>query len=247
MRFGQVLFEGASAVHQDTLDRYVLAGADIDPEELASIWRDAGRGLQWRLPLYRRLLDDLRSLNQELAAAHRVRLIGGAPPIPWSRLRSAEELEPWIDREAWLHGRMRELLEEKRSTLAIYGRHHCERLRFVGEPELDRAVMTVLSVGPDRDVDFRRRVGVAGLDAELVPIDGQLGQRLVRGTWGEGHLYRGSRFGEVADLVVSYGRLDHHVLVMSEDDLAPGDVEELRRRDQWMAAAIAKRSGQAEP
>ena len=58
----------------------------------------------------------------------------------------------------------------------------------------------------------------------------------------EGHLYRGSRFDDVADLVVSYGELrrtglEHRILVVNEEELLPGEQEELRRRDEWISIA----------
>lgn len=247
LHFGQVLFEGASAAHQEVLDRYVLEGEDVAPEELARIWRDAGRGLQWRLPIYRRLFEEVRTLNQRLPAARRVRLLGGAPPIPWDSMRSPEELAPWIDRKDWLHQRMRELLDEPRATLAVYGRHHCERLRFASDAALDEGVLSVLSVGPDEDAEFRRRVDVGGGRAEVVGLDELRRQRLVRDVWGDGHLYRGSRFGEVADLVVSYGDLDHRILWMREEDLPPSELAELHRRDEWMATAFSTHAEAADP
>lgn len=246
-RFGQILFEGASAAHQDVLDRFVLEGEDFGPEELAPVWRDAGRGLQWRLPLYRRLFDELRALNRELPRAQRVRLLGGAPPIPWGTLRSPGELAPWVDREAWLHEQMRDSMGRERSTLAVYGRHHCERLRFAADDELRTAVLSVLSVGPAEDADFRQRVGVVGDEATVVSVDELRAERLVRGTWGEGHLYRGSRLGEVADVVISYGDLEHRILVMHEDDLPPDERVELHRRDAWMAAASGGRMEPSDP
>lgn len=246
-RFGQVLFEGASAAHQELIDRYVLEGEDVARERLARVWRDAGRGLQWRLPLYERLFDELRALNRGLPADRRVRLLGGTPPIPWDVVQTPDELAPWIDREEWLHQRMRELLGTDRATLGIYGRHHCERLRFHDDAELEIAMISALSVGPSEDAEFRRLMGLETVDAALVAIDELRGQRLVREIWGDGHLYRGSRFGELADAVVSFGELDHRVLVVREQDLPESERVELRRRDRLMAAALSSTPTAAEP
>ena len=246
-RFGRVLFEGASAAHQDLLDQYVLDGEDVDPDDLARVWTDAGRGLQWRLPLYRRLFDELREMNQALEPARRVRLLGGAPPIPWDVLQSPEELAPWIDREAWLHQRLQELLGRERGTLAVYGRHHCERLRFAAHTDLSQAVRSVLSVGPRHDPEVRRRLVVAGTSPAVVGVDEPVRREFVGGIWGEGHWVRGSRFGDVADLVISYGAFENRILVMYEDDLPRRELAELRRRDRWMELASSERLVQSEP
>ena len=245
MRFGQVLFEGASAAHQDVIDRYVFEGGEVEPERLARVWRDAGRGLQWRLPHYRRLFDELRKLNQSLPLGRRVRLLGGAPPIPWNTMRSPAELAPWIDRKGWMHARLRALAGEERSTLAVYGRHHCERLRFDSTQDLGPAVRSALSVGPSEDTEFRRRLGLPDTNPQIVAMGAARGRELVRDTWGEGHLFRGSRFDEIADLVISYGGLDHRVFVVHEEDLPPNELDELRRRDEWMAIALSASPSEA--
>lgn len=89
-----VIVEFAAARQQGVLDAYI-GGADVPFDTLSRIWRDTWQSPigPWDSPLYRELLDVIRSANRSLAPAKRVRVLAGDPPIDWDAIQTRDDFE----------------------------------------------------------------------------------------------------------------------------------------------------------
>jgi hypothetical protein len=72
-----VVIEFGNARYQAVIDRYVL-GEAVTRDELRHVWEDTTQisGV-WSLPMYEQILADVRSVNQGLPRAQRIRVIAG--------------------------------------------------------------------------------------------------------------------------------------------------------------------------
>ncbi len=209
-RFRLVIVEFVNPVHQDLLDRWVVQGEDIPLSRLRPLWRDAGASAIWDLPIYEEFLRTLREINRRREAAERIRVVGGAVPIPWDRVETPEDLLPWLDRDRWIVDVVRrEVLDPARKGLAIFGAGHCERSGMGFPARLTaeeagrvrsvfgffgaagrRAAREVLGVGPGAEWIQIRETRLATVPA---------GKMLF-----EGHAVAGTTLGELADALVFF-------------------------------------------
>ena len=94
-----LVIEFGNARYQATLDRYVR-GEPVPRDELLRVWEDTTQisGV-WSLPMYEQILADVRSVNEALPPAQRIRVIAGDPPIDWSVVTSPadEDMNDWRD------------------------------------------------------------------------------------------------------------------------------------------------------
>lgn len=232
-----VVLESASPIHQELLDSFVLDGVPKTREELRPIWFDAGRGAPWELPAVEELLRTVRDVNLELPRERRVRVLGGAVPVPWDHVRTPEDLEPWLDREAHLGRIVKEgVLDRDLRGLAIYGSYHCEKTGSTLATRLDRdtpgRVWSVFALAPGEAAESsRKRLGI-GPEMALVPIaDLCLAKKPAGAAFFEGHIYSEVRFGDLLDAAISYGEATDAVDVVDEDSLPPDLRREIERRD----------------
>ncbi len=125
-RVDDVMVEFGNALHQPTMDRYLLQLEDVPRDELALCWRDTTQLLVWDSPVYEAFFTSVRALNESLAAGERVRVLLGDPPIDWSVVDSASALEPWLEREgSYVDVLERGVLERDRKALVFIGSGHC--------------------------------------------------------------------------------------------------------------------------
>lgn len=240
-----IVFEGASGIHQQLLDRFIVDGEALSREALQPIWQDAGRGVLWQLPLYEELLRTVRRVNLTVPRPQRVRLIGGALPIPWEKVTTAEDLRPWIDRERHLQRLIqREVLDRALKGLAIFGSFHCEKQGASFAAALQREtpgrVWSAFPFAGEQGArDGRARLGL-GVATRLVPITGtEQASKPAGAAFFEGHAYSGASFGDLLDAVIDYGAITDVVLDVDEDTLDPTFRRELARRDQLWREALA--------
>ena len=233
-----VVLESASGVHQELLDRFILDGASLSREELQPIWRDAGRGAPWELPTVEELLRTIQDVNRALPRSQRVRVLGGAVPVPWDRVEAPGDLVPWLDREAHLARISKErVLDRGLRGLLIFGSFHCEKTGSTLAAELARErpgrVWSVFALAPGEAAESgRRRLGI-GPEMTLVPITGRRSANEAAGAaFFEGHLYRDLRFGDLVDAVISYGETADPLEAVDEDSLPQDLRRELERRDR---------------
>ena len=125
-RVDDVVVEFGNAGHQAIADRYLLDLEGVPPAELARTWRDTTQLLVWDSPVYEAFFTRVRRINEGLPPADRLRVLLGDPAIDWSLVHTAEELEPWLDREpSYLEVLQREVLEKDRKALVVIGSSHC--------------------------------------------------------------------------------------------------------------------------
>lgn len=123
-----IVVEFATPFHQDILDRFVVDGADVDERELRSVWQDTTQLLVWDAPMYRELLATVRDINRNLPRERRIRVVGGDPPIDWSKVHTATDYGPFGARDPdFAQTIEREVLAKHRKALLVVGGLHLPR------------------------------------------------------------------------------------------------------------------------
>ena len=127
-----LVIEFGNARYQAVIDRYVT-GAPVTRDELRHVWEDTTQisGV-WSLPMYELMLADVRSVNEGLPPAKRIRVIAGDPPIDWSAVTSPadEDMNDWRDAH-FAHVIAREVIRQgERALILIGGAHISRKVRF---------------------------------------------------------------------------------------------------------------------
>ena len=124
---GDIVVEFGNARYQDLIDRYV-AGETVARTDLVHVWRDTVNILVWDAPVYERLFDTIRQVNQRRSPVSRLRVLLADPPIDWSTIhdRTAwERVAATRDRHA-ADVIDRDVLERGRHGLLIFGSSHVQ-------------------------------------------------------------------------------------------------------------------------
>ena len=123
-----IVVEFATPFHQDILDRFVVDGAEVDERELRTVWQDTTQLLVWDAPMYRELLATVRDVNRTLPRDRRVRVLGGDPPIDWSKVHTPADYGPFGARDPdFARVIERDVLAKHRKALLIIGGIHLLR------------------------------------------------------------------------------------------------------------------------
>ena len=108
------------------LDRYT-AGGPVTRDELRHVWEDTTQisGV-WSLPMYEQMLAEVRSVNERLPPATRIRVIAGDPPIDWDHVLRKEDHRRWtVQRDSYPADLIRrEVVVRGRRALVVYGNLH---------------------------------------------------------------------------------------------------------------------------
>ncbi len=120
-----IVVECGNVRYQPTLDRYI-AGENVPFAEVQHVWRDTTiQQMCGASGFYEQLYPLVRSLNQRLPAASRLRIVAADPPIDWSEIRSYQDLTPFFDRDGSIASVMeREVLSKHRKALMLFGVFH---------------------------------------------------------------------------------------------------------------------------
>ena len=119
-----IVVECGNARLQPVLDRYI-AGEDVPFAEVQHVWRDTTQPMCGESGFYEQLYPLVRSLNQSLPAARRLRIVAADPPIDWSQIHSPSDLTPFLDRDGSIASVMeREVLSKNRKALMLFGVFH---------------------------------------------------------------------------------------------------------------------------
>ena len=113
--------------HQSIIDSFV-DGDDVSESDLRRVWEDSvPADTVADSPVYERLYRSVREINAGLPPARRLRILLGDPPIDWSQVQSAAELETWDARRDSHAAEVikRDVLEKHRRALVLYGSWHC--------------------------------------------------------------------------------------------------------------------------
>ena len=104
-------------------------GEAVTRDELRHVWEDTTQisGV-WSLPMYEQMLADVRSVNEGLPPATRIRVIAGDPPIDWSVVTSPadEDMNDWRDAH-FAHVIEREVMRQGERALILIGGAHISR------------------------------------------------------------------------------------------------------------------------
>jgi outer membrane protein OmpA-like peptidoglycan-associated protein len=123
-----LVIEFGNARYQSVLDRYVT-GAPVTRDELRHVWEDTTQisGV-WSLPMYEQMLADVRSVNEGLPPATRIRVIAGDSPIDWSAVTSPadEDMNDWRDAH-FAYVVEREAMRKRERALILIGGAHISR------------------------------------------------------------------------------------------------------------------------
>ena len=123
-----LVIEFGNARYQALMDRYV-AGGPVTRDELRHVWEDTTQisGI-WSLPMYEQMLADVRSVNEGLPPAKRIRVILGDPPVDWSEVTSPadEDMNDWRDAH-FAHVIEREVMRRGERALILIGGAHISR------------------------------------------------------------------------------------------------------------------------
>jgi outer membrane protein OmpA-like peptidoglycan-associated protein len=123
-----LVIEFGNTRYQAVLDRYVT-GEPVTRDELRHVWEDTTQisGV-WSLPMYEQMLADVRSVNEGLPPAQRIRVIAGDPPIDWSVVTSPadEDMNDWRDAH-FAYVIEREVMRKRERALILIGGAHISR------------------------------------------------------------------------------------------------------------------------
>lgn len=127
-----LVIEFGNARYQAVMDRYVTGGP-VTRDELRHFWEDTTQiGGVWSLPMYEQMLADVRSVNEGLPSATRIRVIAGDPPIDWSAVTSPadEDMNDWRDAH-FAYVIEREVMRKReRALILVGGAHISRRVKF---------------------------------------------------------------------------------------------------------------------
>jgi len=135
-RVNDIVVEPGNALHQDTLDRYITGG-DVPIDTLRTVWQDmVGAPGGASTPPYHGLFATVREINRGLPPGRKLRILAGDPPIDWERVKSREDIAPFLSFRDEHYGSVvrYEVLAKRRKALLIMGAGHFQRRE--GKPGL---------------------------------------------------------------------------------------------------------------
>ena len=123
---GNVIVEFGDASQQKTLDRY-LAGEPVPYEQLRKVWSDVAGWMPTVTAVgYANFYAAVRAVNLTLPPQQRIHVWLGEPPIDWSKVKTKEDLSPYIaERDHYPAEIIKtEILAKDKKALVIYGYFH---------------------------------------------------------------------------------------------------------------------------
>ena len=129
-RVTDVMVEWGNPVYQDLVDRYLLTLEPIPIDSLAPVWINTDAPDLWgRLTLMPAFYKAVRTINERLPPARRIRVIGGNEPIDWSKVQSQEDVASYPYKSNWAaHVIMEHYApDQSRKLFVIYGEGHVNR------------------------------------------------------------------------------------------------------------------------
>lgn len=134
-KVGNIVIEDGNALYQDRLDRYI-DGEDVPLDQLRAVWQNTTQPGRGDAPQHRALLEAVRQLNRTQPAARRIRVLAGDPPIDWDRVRTPEDIRPFVTvRDSFFASVVADqVLARGRKALLVIGAGHVLRhgMSFAG-------------------------------------------------------------------------------------------------------------------
>jgi hypothetical protein len=91
-----IVVECGNSLYQPILDRYI-AGENVPESEVQKVWRDTSVSMCSVSGFYEILFPLVRRINQTFSPAKRIRVLGGDPPLDWSKVKNQSEV--MLDRD----------------------------------------------------------------------------------------------------------------------------------------------------
>ena len=134
-----IVIEAGNARYQPLIDRYV-GGENVSLDELRSVWRDHTCSALGPMdsPNLELLFKTVRTVNQKLPPAQRLRVLAGDPPIDWRRIQTNADFRPWLEQRDnhYAHVVETAVLEKSRQALLVTGGAHLSRKPSAGGGEV---------------------------------------------------------------------------------------------------------------
>jgi hypothetical protein len=124
-----IVVESGNSRFQDVVDAFV-SGQRVPDTTLRQVWQDTTvANFVWERPIYEQFLRTVREVNASLPKQKQLRLVLGDPPIDWSTVHTADDLQKWlVQRDSSAASIVREqVLAKRRRALVIYGEGHLWR------------------------------------------------------------------------------------------------------------------------
>jgi hypothetical protein len=124
VKVNDIAVECGNALYQPVLDRHI-AGEDVPFTEARKAWRDTTQSMCSYSGFYEQLFPLVRAINQKLPTTRRLRVLACDPPIDWDKIKTFEEANKFVDREASIASVMeKEVLSKHRKALMLFGTFH---------------------------------------------------------------------------------------------------------------------------
>jgi hypothetical protein len=138
-----IVMEFGNARFQDVVDRYT-DGESIPQAQVERAWRDLVGALGPVSPVYGEFYAAVRAANQKLPKERRLRILLGDPPIDWDRVRSLEDVAPFLPFRDGFYAQVvrHEVIARKRKALLIMGSGHFRR--SAGRPSSENELLMAL-------------------------------------------------------------------------------------------------------
>jgi hypothetical protein len=128
-RVNSIIVEFGNSLHQAILDRYI-DGQDVTPAEIEQVWRDTTQVAAWDDPVYAGFFAAVREVNQKLPPLRRVHVIAGDPPVDWDKVKTRQDLEPFLARRRFPVSVNHVAVQTGLKALVIYADGRLRRPRF---------------------------------------------------------------------------------------------------------------------
>ena len=146
-KVNDIVVECGNPLYQDVLDRYA-AGKSVPLERLQLSWRNTTQPGRCDPRQHKELIDAIREVNRHLSPSRRLRVLAGDSPIDWDRIRSADDVKPFLDRRDIDFATVveREVLAKHRTALLLIGAAHVLRhpVSWRDDPRPPAATVTML-------------------------------------------------------------------------------------------------------
>jgi hypothetical protein len=99
LRVNDIAVECGNSLYQPVLDRYIT-GEDVPFTEVRKVWRNTTQSMCGYSGFYEQLFPLVRAINQKLPTTKRLRVLACDPPIDWDTVKTSEEANKFVDRDA---------------------------------------------------------------------------------------------------------------------------------------------------
>lgn len=123
-KVNDIAVECGNSLYQPILDAYI-AGEDVPFTEVQKVWRNTTQPMCGMSGFFEQLFPLVRAMNQKLPPGERLRVLACDPPIDWSRIKTAQDIAKFSDRDASIASVMeKEVLSKHRKALMLFGEFH---------------------------------------------------------------------------------------------------------------------------